>query len=258
MRALGLDVDSNRFIQEHEFAEGFFQLLGAGSVDALDASPFEGTNITHDLNIPIPAEHHGRFSVVYDGGSLEHVFQFPTALRSCLQMVKPGGHFLQHSEANNFCGHGFWQLSPELLFRALSPENGFRLKAVFLREDTPGAKWYLVRDPAAVGHRVELCNSTPTYIFAIAQRISLVEPFASPPQQSDYSAIWKKYEGAQQAHPSRIPQPSILHRLVPRSVKVAIKSVLKPSFNASDYAPISDADFLQGKLPFVGNGSAAG
>ena len=74
-------------------------------------------------------------------------------------------------------GHGFWQWSPELIYRAFSPENGFNIRGVFLHEAIPGGSWYKVDDPAARGSRVELCNVKPTYICTIAERVSDIAIF---------------------------------------------------------------------------------
>ncbi|HAV63651.1 MAG TPA: hypothetical protein DCY13_14950, partial [Verrucomicrobiales bacterium] len=94
------------------FAEPFFRALGATAVHSLDATAYEGAERIHDLNQPIPSDWHGQYEAVFDGGSLEHVFQYPRALLNCLQLVKPGGHLLAYTPANNYCGHGFYQFSP--------------------------------------------------------------------------------------------------------------------------------------------------
>jgi hypothetical protein len=87
-----------------KFSEQFFALLGAEQVSSLDASTYEGATFTHDLNLRLPASLSQRFSVVYDGGTLEHVFNFPQALKNCMEMVRIGGHFIQVTVANNFMG----------------------------------------------------------------------------------------------------------------------------------------------------------
>src|SRR6185436_15425477 len=96
------------------FAEPAYKSLGAKNVYALDFSDFEGAEFVHDLNQPLPEKLRQRFDMVYDGGTLEHVFNFPQALRNCMEMVKAGGRFLSHTPGNNWWGHGFYQLSPEL------------------------------------------------------------------------------------------------------------------------------------------------
>src|SRR5689334_7462762 len=87
-------------------ADPIVRAMGASSVDAIDFSDYQGATLLHDLNEPIPLEWHERFDIVFDGGTLEHVFNLPVALASCMQMLKPGGRFLAVTVANNWCGHG--------------------------------------------------------------------------------------------------------------------------------------------------------
>ena len=54
--------------------------LGISSLAILDYSEYEGATIVHDLNQPVPEHLHGRFDAVIDGGSFEHVFNFPVAI----------------------------------------------------------------------------------------------------------------------------------------------------------------------------------
>src|SRR5262245_62077313 len=88
-----------------KFAEPFFEALGVKQIYSMDASDFEGATFVHDLNRPLPAELKERFDTVYDGGTLEHVFNFPTAIQNCMEMVRLGGRFVMHTCANNLCGH---------------------------------------------------------------------------------------------------------------------------------------------------------
>ncbi len=187
---LGLQFDAASLLKESPYSEPFFSLLGAGEIASLDASDYESASRVHDLNAPLPDDLVERFSLVFDGGTLEHVFNLPQAYANCMRMVRVGGHFAQVTVANNFMGHGFWQISPELIFRVFSPENGFRTECVLLHEVVPNGAWYVVRDPQAVGGRVELVNSVPTYILTLAKRTERAEIFAKPPQQSDYVTIW--------------------------------------------------------------------
>ena len=64
-------------------ATACWERSGATSVEALDASPYEGAARLHDLNEPVPAAWHEQFDLVFDGGTLEHVFNLPTALKNC-------------------------------------------------------------------------------------------------------------------------------------------------------------------------------
>ena len=74
--------------------EVFARALGAGTVAAMDASTYEGAAIVHDLNQPVPPDLEERLDVVIDGGTLEHVFNFPVAIANCMRLLKTGGHLI--------------------------------------------------------------------------------------------------------------------------------------------------------------------
>jgi SAM-dependent methyltransferase len=186
------DAEAETLAQgRNRFSEPLFERLGAEAVDSLDASGFEGASIVHDLNEPHDPALEQRFSLVFDAGTLEHVFDVPRALRTMMSLVRPQGHLLMGLPANNEMGHGFFQFSPDLFFRALSPDNGYRMKAMFLAEPFAGPEWLAVRDPAEARKRVGFnAPRGPRYLFLIAQRVEVLPLFTTPPQQSDYAAEW--------------------------------------------------------------------
>lgn len=184
--SLAADVYADRFFNE---------FLGARSVQSLDVSNYEGSELIHDLNQPIGPNLHGQFDAIIDGGSLEHIFNFPVAIANCMQMVRPGGRLFLFTMANNHAGHGFYQFSPELFYRVLSPENGFQVEELILEQhDYPGAelslrtRCYRVTDPATVRTRVGLVSSKPVMMMVQALRTAERPLFAAPPIQSDYTA----------------------------------------------------------------------
>ena len=172
------------------FAEPIFRELGADQLDSLDASAYEGSSIVHDLNRPLPDALRGAYSLVFDGGSLEHIFNFPQALKNCMEAVAVGGHFVTITPANNLFGHGFYQFSPDLFYSALAPANGFSTVVVLLRSVHRWAHWHAVSDPEKVGGRVTMTSPWSSLLFVLARRTSLVEPFTATPQQSDYVTAW--------------------------------------------------------------------
>jgi hypothetical protein len=202
-------------IASDSYAERVFLALGAKMVDSLDRSAYEGATILQDLGTPLSDALRGRYSAVFDAGTLEHVFNFPQALRNCMALVAPGGHLIVCSGVNNFCGHGFYQFSPELFYRALSPENGFQVARMIACDAREGADWFEVADPLSIGVRVEIVGPYQVMLMVLARRISSVEPLMSMPQQSDYVSAW-----AGAAHPDHgtpaLPRLS-LRRLIPAS-----------------------------------------
>jgi hypothetical protein len=180
---------------DHEFADDLFRLLGATRVDAVDYSDYEGATIVHDLNVPARPELYGRFDLLFDGGTLEHVFNFPVAIANCMRMVRVGGWLIIHTPANNQCGHGFYQFSPELFYRVLSPENGFEVGAMFFvegfRKTGERGPFYAVPDPKEMRRRVQLDGGYPVSLLVAARKTAEVTPFqTTAPLQSDYSAMW--------------------------------------------------------------------
>ena len=94
-------------IAAEPFTEHLFALLGSASVRSIDYSGYEGADIVHDLNEPIPASLVESCDTVFDGGSIEHIFNLPIALANLMKLVRVGGTVLSVNGANNFLGHGF-------------------------------------------------------------------------------------------------------------------------------------------------------
>jgi SAM-dependent methyltransferase len=182
----------DQFMIPHpSYVEPLLKLMGAKEVLSLDASNYEGASIIHDMNQPISPELKGTFDFVNDGGTLEHVFNFPTAIKNCMELVKIGGHLMINTPANNNFGHGFYQFSPELFFRVLCPDNGFKVERMVAFEHFDGSQWFEVADPDQVRSRVELLNpSRRVQLLVRAVKTHQAEVFAKMPQQSDYSAAW--------------------------------------------------------------------
>ena len=182
---------TNEAFVKPPFAEPFFESLGATSCEAMDFSPYEGAQILHDLNEPLPPEHHEKFDLVFDGGTLEHVFNFPQAILSAMQLIKPGGWYAGFTCGNNWFGHGFYQFSAEVYYRALGRANGFSKCAVFAVPEGLGLKWYLITDPERLHTRTNLINSLRTPLLVLAKKTGPT-PSKLKLQQSDYAPYWEK------------------------------------------------------------------
>lgn len=181
------------------FAEDVLHPLGFSRIDMMDASEYDGANVIQDLNLPIPQGMHERYDLVIDGGTLEHIFNFPAALENVMRMAKLGGQILLFTPANNQCGHGFYQFSPELFFRVLVPENGFELLRIYMTCD---GQYFHVVDPISVHGRVELLSSKSAALMVHARKIAHVPDRIQPPQQSDYVTKWAEVT-AKNAEPEK-------------------------------------------------------
>lgn len=222
------------------FFEPFLRELGAETTDSVDATDYEGATYTSDLNGGLPQSMQRQYDAVIDGGTLEHVFNFPAALKGAMEAVKLEGRIYIMTQCNNAMGHGFYQFSPELFHRVFSPENGFAMEEMFIAEGSFGkVPWHSVADPRDIRRRVELVNDVQTYLLVIARRVSEVPIFASWPQQSDYSAAWQ----------DRAPDPNFkpiveskldLRDHLPQSLKRIIRLIrllVRPRFAPPCYRP---------------------
>jgi hypothetical protein len=206
------------------YIEPLLEMLGAKEITSIDASAYEGATVVHDMNQPLPSEMKSRFSVATDFGTLEHVFNYPQALKNAMESVALGGHFLAVTPCNGWTGHGFYQFSPELFFRALSPENGFELEHQYIcQTSTPpsiptnaatgpssGGAWYRCIDPKILNRRATIPpTACLTYLLIQARRTMICDIFSNPPQQSDYVSVWTG-QGVPPPQPQwkrRIPRP---------------------------------------------------
>ena len=224
------------------YADALLRYLGAEEVDSFDYADYEGATHIHDFNKAIPKEYHGQYTTIIEGGTLEHIFNFPTAIKNCMQMIKTGGHYLGISPANNYMGHGFYQVSPELYFRVFCEDNGFRAEHVILHEGRETKQWFSVVDPENVKSRGAFLNATPTLLLILATRLADCPIFSTPPLQSYYVSTWKGLDA--KGRVSVVQKTlSILKPLIPRSVKNRIKVFLGARHDRAFFKPFNPFPF---------------
>ena len=81
-------TNANKFISQ-KYADSFIcKMLDIDELSIMDISDYEGAQIIHDLNFVIPERLEKKYDVVIDGGTLEHIFNFPIAISNCMKMVK--------------------------------------------------------------------------------------------------------------------------------------------------------------------------
>lgn len=189
--------------------------LGFSDIQSLDVSDYEGARWVVDLNaVDIPQGLLGAFDVVLDGGTLEHVFNVPNALRSIVRMLRPGGRVIHIAPSSNHMDHGFYMFSPTL-FADYYSANGFaleKLQIVRYTEPILTSTWtisdYPIGNPVAL--RVGQLDSALYAIVCIATK-GPASSGESVPQQSFYS----------------VPHPVPPVPTGPAAVGKAIKETLK-------------------------------
>jgi len=175
-------------LKDQPYSENLFKILGTKEINSFDYSNYEHCTFVCDMNKDIDNKFKNKYDLVFDGGTLEHVFNFPVAIRNCMEMLKVGGHFISVTCCNNFSGHGFYQFSPELFFRIFNQDNGFEMLNLFISENNI---WYEVKDPEDVKSRVIFRNNHETYLLILAKKVAERNIFQINPYQSDYVSLWK-------------------------------------------------------------------
>lgn len=215
-------------------ADSFFlDILRMDSIDSIDFSGFEGATIVWDLGKPIPRDLYRKFDLVVDGGTLEHIFMITTAFENMMNMTRLGGYLYIHGNCNNQCGHGFYQFSPELMYRVFSAENGFEptvrlAKARYFGVELTGNhKIYDVVDPKDAGRRVTLMSRKPILIMTAAKRISDVEPFREPVLQSDYVKRWEGKKLSETSVKMTLWLRDMVRRHMPRSIAANLQGMVQ-------------------------------
>ncbi len=236
------------FTEDDGYAEEFLRCLGANEIHSFDSSNYEGATHVHNMNKDIPDDYKEQYSMVIDGGSLEHVFNFPVAIKNCMQMIEIGGHYLGITPANNFLGHGFYQFSPELYFSTFTMENGFELVDIIAFEDKRNTDWFSVRSPMSVRGRVTLTNSTPVYLLVIAKKVARRSIFETLPEQSDYVTAWDQ---SAESSPNTVDKRaliSIVKKYMPKTLKSPLERILRrrrSGFNPRYFRRMKPTDFAR-------------
>ncbi len=193
--------------------ENFF----VNSVESLDYSDFEGANIIHDLNLPI-VKFKKEFDTILDFGTSEHVFNIIQNFKNISQLCKINGHIIHCLPANNNCGHGFWQFSPELFLNLYQKKNGFDNTIIYLVNLHDKENWYEI-NKQNLGERLELNSSEPLYLFVKTKKIG--ETFFNNIYQSDYEFHWKKKHDQLKNNKSKL---SMINKKIKDSIKFFLRN----------------------------------
>jgi len=168
------------------FCEKLLTELGARSVDSLDASDYEGANIILDLNRELKSEK--KYNTIIDFGSSEHIYNVAQAFENYSQLLAEGGTLIHVLPANNQCGHGFYQFSPEFFYSLYNNKNGYRDTEIFMVEIPNKKFWFKVNTPKK-GQRIFFDSKKPCYVVCFTKK-NINFPSEKNIQQSDYLYEW--------------------------------------------------------------------
>lgn len=190
-KRISIELEVPKESLSDDYSDGFIKAIGVQVLHILDISDYENATIIHDLNVPIPDSLRNQFSLVVDIGTSEHVYNVTQSLENLRNLCMPQGHVLVVSPANNWLGHGFYQFSPELFFRAFDTEFGFQVQSLYLiKKRMFRESWYALTDPKNLGRRGTIITNKRCYIAVIASKSASTIAGVTP-QQSDYISAWE-------------------------------------------------------------------
>ena len=177
------------------------QSLGFDQIVRLDFSDYEQPDFILDLNQPeTPNNLTGRFDLVLDSGTLEHIFDIAAGLRHCARMVRQGGRVVHLTPTSNCVEHGFYSVSPTL-FADFYTASGFDVQRIWLCEiplDLMRGTWdvydYLGSSQRFISNGQ--LNDQIWFTFAVASSRQL--DLTRTPQQWYYQQTWSHASAAQQ------------------------------------------------------------
>lgn len=163
--------------------------FGSTSVESVDNSDYENATLLWDMNKIIDSKIITKqYDTVIDFGTLEHVYHINNALYNVSKLCKPKGQIIHVLPSNQFCGHGFWQMSPELFFSLYSKENGYEQTEIFML-DTVDIESVVKLEPPSNGKRILFGGINPVYV-AVRTVLSDKNFSHDDVQQSDYLYLW--------------------------------------------------------------------
>lgn len=169
----------------------FWHNLGFDFVSSLDYSDFEGAELVWDLNLPIHGSFSERFDVIFDGGTMEHVFNTLSVLGNIDRLLKVGGIVIHEVPSSNSIDHGFYSFSPTM-FRDYYLNVGYELIEIFLVVKKGHlAKIYEYFPRTSRTEIPENWGSWSVNVWCVAQK-KHVEVQNETPQQSKYLDVWVK------------------------------------------------------------------
>lgn len=190
----GIEGDAAAMAGTDGFAEPIFARVGLGEMEAMDVSPYEGAGHVHDLNEPVGEHLHGAFDFIFDGGTIEHVFNVPMALENVFRMLKPGGVFASANGMNGWLFHGLYQFNPEFVWSYWKRACGCEVMRCAAVPATPSEAPIELPDVAESGRRLRLSRPFPSgrvYLY-YEMRKTAGAKLARAAWQSDYQARWRE------------------------------------------------------------------
>jgi SAM-dependent methyltransferase len=212
-----------------------FRMLHFDKAESLDAFDADKPTILHDMNKPIEEIHKGQYDLVFDIGSMEHVFDVRMFVQNCIEMVKPGGTLMIYDAMLGWHNECFYNFQTPFFFDVFRA-NGFEDISVYLNYFP---KYHDFGELRTEWRRFEYGDRPKfrkrnhnTHILFIGKRAKVLPEFVIP-MQGYYAEYYKDFEAAQAKH-GEAPAAELSHYMIenmPRPIQ-KLFPVLVPIYRA--------------------------
>ena len=104
----------------------------------LDVSDYEGADIIHDMNLPIPNSLKNKYDFIFNGSCMDNIFNPVSFLRNTTEMLKPGGRIIHHEGATAGPG-AYLAFTPEYFFSyySINKYSDVKIYATIINDPGP-------------------------------------------------------------------------------------------------------------------------
>jgi SAM-dependent methyltransferase len=160
------------------------------TINALDASRYEGCDIVHDMNIPIPEGLNGIADFIFDGSCLDNIFDPAMAIRGFSRMLRPGGRMMLVEHGTAIQG-ALVAFSPEWFFDFFAANDYERCRITLFRfDDILRSPWEaLPWEPYRDGTMVKATPEIGDFVNVVIAEKGSVSTDDRSPMQGQYRVM---------------------------------------------------------------------
>lgn len=187
-------VPAGQVFDDHKF----FAMLGAAQTDSMDISGYEGATIIHNLNSTIDDNLRNKSDFIYNGSTLDNVFNPISGLKNTSQLLRAGGRIIHIEHASNYTNSAYLQFSPSW-FSDYYIVNNFRdVKAYIALFTTIDGAWNLFAcPPDESGQIYPFQSEYPAFVVIVAEK-GENSTWNAEPVQGVYRSkdMWDAFRGS--------------------------------------------------------------
>lgn len=178
-----------------------FRMMNFTEVASLDAFDADNPTILHDMNKPVPEQYVGKYDVVFDIGSMEHVFDVKSFVANCVAMTREGGTLVIYDALMGWHNECFYNFQTPFFFDVFKA-NGFEDISVYLNYFP---KYHDFGDRKTVWLRFEYGDRVRfrkpnynTHVLFVSKRAKALPEFKVP-MQGYYAEYYNDFKDFQKA-----------------------------------------------------------